>query len=77
MKIWIRGIKDIYDFVTACMDIPPAVQIYQNGEVADAKEVIQVLGRINLKKPAVLCSGSKDPQMAFRLMGIVKRCCWC
>ena len=77
MKIWIRGIKDIYDFVTACIDIPPAVQIYQNGEVADAKEVIQVLGRINLKEPAVLCLGSKDTQMAFRLMDIVKRCCWC
>lgn len=73
MKVWMRSIDDVYEFVIQCMSFSERVQVYQEGQIADAKEIFEVMGRIDTTKPCVVCLGSKNPKRMFKFFDMIKK----
>lgn len=73
MKVWMRSIDDVCEFVIQCMSFPERVQVYQEGQIADAKEIFEVMGRIDTTKPCIVCLGSKNPKRMFKFFDMIKK----
>ena len=73
MKVWMRSIDDVYEFVIQCMSFSERVQVYQEGQIADAKEIFEVMRRIDTTKPCIVCLGSKNPKRMFKFFDMIKK----